>query len=70
MRNLALKFRILEKYTTQCAFVRALVLAGINVNDDRLSRFISGKAIPTQMEIEVISQKLGCKPDELFPPAN
>lgn len=61
MKNLELKIRIIRKFGTQTDFARV-----VGVREDKLSRLINGRVYPTEWEKEIIAQKLGATPQELF----
>ena len=61
MKNMNLKFRILERFGNQFDFARLL-----GMTENRLSRIICGRQNPGEPEKELIAQKLGVPLHELF----
>jgi len=62
MPNWDLKSLIVKKFGNQAAFAR-----DINFREDRISKFIYGRAIPTEEEKETIARRLGVSPCQIFP---
>jgi plasmid maintenance system antidote protein VapI len=60
--NWNLKHLILSRFGSQVVFSRAIGLTEL-----RISKLIHNRAKATADEKLIISQKLGCKPDEVFP---
>lgn len=58
--NLKLKFRIIEKYRTQSRFA-----VSCGWPDNRISRFVQGRQLPTAEEKEKIRIKLRIEPEEI-----
>jgi hypothetical protein len=61
MKNFRLKGRIIEKFGCQYDFARL-----VGISEDRLSKLIHGRLTPHETEKQVIAQKLGADPEELF----
>ncbi len=61
MVNYSLKVEILKRFSRQVDFCRE---AGIR--EDRLSRIVCGRSIPTEDERRLIAGKLGVSEDKLF----
>jgi transcriptional regulator with XRE-family HTH domain len=59
--NNELKAQIIRKFTTITAFARA-----IGVREDRVSKIIHGRTIPTANERALICNKLGVPEREIF----
>jgi len=62
MKNLKLKSVIILKFGTQFDFSRV-----VGLREDRISKLIHGRVIPTQDEKEIIGRALGVNLDEIFP---
>lgn len=59
--NLTLKFKIYEKYRTQCDAARQF-----GMREDRLSQIIRGRRFPKEQEKQIIAEKLQTDADALF----
>jgi hypothetical protein len=60
--NVNLKFKIYERYGTQCDAAK-----DFNIREDRLSQIIRGRRQPSEQEKKLISSKLKEKREYLFP---
>jgi len=60
--NWNLKHQILSKFGSQLFFSRESGLTEL-----RISKLIHNRAKATADEKRIISERLGCKPDEIFP---
>jgi len=60
--NVNLKFKIYEKYGTQCDAAKEF-----NMREDRLSQIIRGRRRASNQEKKLISSKLNEKTESLFP---
>ncbi len=59
--NIELKAQIIRKFTTITAFARA-----IGAREDRVSKIIHGRSVPTAEERLLICEKLGVPECEIF----
>jgi len=59
--NNELKAQIIRKFSTITAFARA-----IGAREDRVSKIIHGRTIPTADERVLICEKLGVRESEIF----
>ena len=60
--NVALKVKILEKYTTQSDFASV-----VGIRQDNLSKVINGRLTPKTEQKVAMAEALGCKVEDLFP---
>lgn len=62
MKNIRLKFAVLERFYHQFEFCQK-----VGVREDRFSKLVSGRVTPSEIEKKIISQELEVDPDEIFP---
>ncbi|MDD3579446.1 MAG: hypothetical protein PHW74_00330 [Desulfobacca sp.] len=63
--NTELKAKIIQKFGRQFVFGRAC-----GIREDRISRFIYGRATPTPEEKAIIAKMLQVQESEIFPEAS
>jgi hypothetical protein len=62
MKNIRLKFAVLERFSHQFEFCQK-----VGIREDRFSKLVSGRVTPSEIEKKIISQELEVDPDEIFP---
>jgi len=61
--NRMLKLKILERFKYQADFAQL-----VKLREERLSRIVNGRVVPTDRERQRIAEALGIPESELFPP--